>query len=70
MSKLLTGEDATLLALLAQAPRMPKKEQAELIESLAGPAKKIAKAIVGRAPDKRSREVADAFLEWASQLRR
>jgi hypothetical protein len=68
MSKALAGEDAAVLALLAQEPRLPKTQRRELEESLSADARKIAKALNGAPPDRGAERAAEAFREWAKGL--
>lgn len=67
----LTGDDATVLALLAQAPDMAKKEQQKLVKSLTGEARRIADLIVKHDPENRGHaaQAAKAFIAWAKALK-
>jgi hypothetical protein len=68
MPKGLTGDDATVLALLAQAPKLASDDQKKLVASLRGEARKIALALVGMTSVGRAGIAADAFRSWAREL--
>lgn len=61
----LTGQDAYVLALLVQAPRMPKTDRNKLVATLSKPAKRLARDIV----EGKRTKVAQAFRDWAANLR-
>jgi hypothetical protein len=68
MSKFLSGQDASILALLAQAPTMSKHMREKLIGSLGRKAQPIGWALIGEPTSKRASKAANVFREWAKNL--
>lgn len=64
----LTGKDASLLALLAQAPGMPSEERRRVVGELSEEAQKVARALAGTDAGGDAGATADAIRNWASRL--
>jgi hypothetical protein len=68
--KVLSGREATLLALLAQNPGMPETSKRRVLAQLNGQALNIAKVLVGE--EKRAsgpvKAAAEGFSSWAKGL--
>ena len=67
--KPLSGQDASVLALLAQAPKLSKAQRDGLIGSLStADAKQIGRALIGEKASKGATAAAHEFQEWANGL--
>lgn len=68
--KAISGREATLLALLAEARGMSAAEKRRILASLDGQALMIAEVLVGtsKRPTKAAKDAADGLSAWAKGL--
>lgn len=65
-NKIFPGQDASILAIIAQAPNMPQDNFDELFSEIScQEMKEVALAIVGRSENIEALKSAKAFREWA-----
>ena len=63
MAKPLTGEDAAVLAVLAQAQALDAGQRKKLVDRLQGEARSIGKALTGGPSSQDAKKAAQAFQE-------
>jgi len=67
--KTLSAEDATVLAMLAQCPRISRSERGKLVDRLGPEAARIARALGGDPSTRHAEATAVALRDWANGLR-